>query len=50
MRLFKCETKGMTLELVDLPRSNWRVLPPKKLTVALTLAGIVITAVLWTVF
>ncbi len=49
MKLFKCDTKGMTFELVDLPRHNWRVLPPKKMTVALTLAGIVITAVLWAI-
>lgn len=47
MKLFKCDAAGMTFSIVDLPRKNWHVLPPRKWQMALTFAGIVITAVLW---
>lgn len=47
MKLFKCDTAKMTLTIVDIPRQNWRVMPPSKLAVTLTLAGIVITAIVW---
>lgn len=46
MRLFKCNAQ-MTLTLVELDRSSWKVLPPKRLTVALTLAAILIGALVW---
>lgn len=47
MKLFKCDTKRMTLTIVDLPRQNYRVLPPKPWQVALTLAVIVVGALAW---
>ncbi|MBE7474893.1 MAG: hypothetical protein HS114_37645 [Anaerolineales bacterium] len=40
MRVLSCSAK-MTLTLVDLPRSHYRLLPPRRWQVALTLAGIV---------
>jgi hypothetical protein len=49
MKLFKCDTQHLTLEIVDLPRSNWRHLGPRKWQVVLTLAVIVITALAWAV-
>lgn len=48
MRLLKCSA-SMTLTIVELPRQAGRVLPPKPWQVALTLAGIVVTAILWSV-
>lgn len=48
MRIFKCTSK-MTLEIVDLPRGNWSYSPPRKVEVALTLIGIVATAILWAI-
>lgn len=48
MKLFKCNAQ-MALKVVELPRRNWRVLPPKKWQIALTMAGIVIAAVVWAV-
>jgi hypothetical protein len=32
------------IEIIELPRSAWRVLPPNKWQVALTVAGIVVAA------
>lgn len=48
MKLFK-HSSQMTLTIVEVPRQSWRVLPPRKLEVALTLAGIVIAAIIWAV-
>lgn len=39
----------MILNIVDLPRSAYHVLPPRRWQVALTLAAIVLTAVTWAV-
>lgn len=47
MKLFRCDTQRMTFDLIDLPRRNWRVLPPGKWQIVLTVAGIVVTAILW---
>ncbi len=37
----------MILEVIDLPRDRWSYLPPAKWQIALTVAGIVATAILW---
>lgn len=47
MKLFKCNTQTMRLEVVELPRQNWKVVPPAKLTVIITLGVIVVTALVW---
>lgn len=47
MRLLKCSQATLTLEVIDLPRRSWRVLPPKRLAVVATVALIIVTAVLW---
>lgn len=47
MKLLNCTQAAMTVEIIDLPRRSWRVVPPSKLTVVLALAGIVATAILW---
>jgi hypothetical protein len=47
MRLLKCSQPSLTLEVVELPRQSWRVLPPRRWQIALTLAVIVVTAVVW---
>ena len=39
----------MILDIVDLPRTAYRYLPPNKWQVVITLAAIVVTAVLWSV-
>ena len=49
MKLFKCDTQHMTFNLVDLPRKNWHVLPPRRWQIALALAGVIVTAILWSV-
>lgn len=50
MSRYICLSHTVTLEIVDLPRSGWRYLPPRRWEVALTLAGIVLAAVAWGVF
>lgn len=47
MRLFKCDTQRMTFSIVDLPRRSWKVLPPKRWQIALTLAGVIVISILW---
>lgn len=47
MKLFKCTQAALTLEVIELPRQSWRVLPPHRWQVIATLAVIVVTAVLW---
>lgn len=49
MKLFKCTTQPLTFTLVDLPRHSWHVLPPRRLQVAVTLVGVIVTAILWAV-
>lgn len=44
-----CQTRTIRFDIVDLPRTSWRYTPPSKWQVALTVAGIVLTAVLWAV-
>ena len=39
----------MVIEIIDLPRSAYRILPPHRWQVALTLAAIVVTAIFWAV-
>lgn len=39
----------MILEIVDLPRTAYHYLPPRKWQVVITLAGIVATAILWSI-
>lgn len=48
MKLFKCSTR-MTLEVIDLPRKSYRILPPRPWQVALAVVGIVVTSILWAV-
>lgn len=48
MKLFKC-SHSFTVEVVDLPRHSWKVLPPAKWQVVLTVAGIVLAAVVWAI-
>lgn len=47
MRLFKCNTQTINLMVIDAPRHSWKVLPPKKWQVALTVASIILTAIVW---
>lgn len=47
MKLFKCDAAHMTFSIVDLPRRNWHVLPPRKWQIALTVATIIVGAILW---
>lgn len=58
MKLFNCNTQRIpqgdcqrlvTFTLVDLPRHSWHVIPPRRWQIALTLAGIVVTAIVWAV-
>ena len=49
MKLFKCDAAHMTFSIVDLPRKNWHVLPPCKWQIALTLAGVIMISILWSV-
>lgn len=37
------------VEIIDLPRNAWRVLPPARWQIAVTVAVIVITVVIWAV-
>ena len=39
----------MILDIIDLPRSAYTVLPPRRWQIALTLAAIAITALVWAV-
>jgi hypothetical protein len=39
----------MVVEIIDLPRDAYRILPPRRWQIALTLAVIVVTVILWTV-
>lgn len=47
MKLLKCTQATLTLEVVDLPRHSWKVLPPSKWQVVLTVVVIVVTALVW---
>lgn len=47
MKLLKCNQAALTLEVIDLPRAHWHIVPPGRVTVALTLAAIIVTAVVW---
>lgn len=50
MRLLKCTSQqAFAVEVVELDKSCWKVLPPRKWQIALTLALIVVTSVLWSV-
>lgn len=40
-------SRDFVLNIVDLPRNAYHVLPPRKWQVVITLAGIVATAILW---
>ena len=40
----------ITMNIIDLPRSHWRYLPPRKWQVITAVAGIVATSLLWGVF
>jgi hypothetical protein len=39
----------MTLDynVIDLPRSHWRLLPPSKKQVFITLAGVIVSAIIF---
>lgn len=39
----------MILDIIDLPRSAYTVLPPRRWQVALTMAAIVVVALVWAV-
>lgn len=39
----------MILDIIDLPRTAYHYLPPKRWQIALTVASIVVTVVLWSV-
>lgn len=47
MRLFNCDTQTINMTIVELPKTSWRIIGrrPSKLTVMMTLAGIVISAI-----
>lgn len=47
MRLFNCSAQTINMTIVDLPRPAWKVLPPRKWQVALTVVGIVLTALVF---
>lgn len=46
MKLFNC-SQAFTCEIIELPRSAYQVLPPRKWQIALTVAGIILAAVVW---
>lgn len=39
--------RGMTVEVIDLPRSAWCVLPPSRWQIALAVAVIAVTVIAW---
>lgn len=39
----------MILDIIDLPRSAYTILPPRRWQVALTMAAIVVSALIWAV-
>lgn len=39
----------MVVEIIDLPRSAYRILPPHRWQIALAVAAIVVTALVWAV-
>jgi len=45
--IFLSNAQTMTLTLVDLPRSNWRILPPRKWQVYLTILVILTITLTW---
>lgn len=47
MKLFKCDVKPFTIEIIELPRHSWRHLGPRKWQVVLTVAVILVGAILW---
>lgn len=47
MKFFRSDVQSMTFDLVELDRSHWRVMPPKRLAVIATIAIIIVSAVLW---
>jgi hypothetical protein len=47
MKLFRCTTPHITFDLIDLPRQSWRILPPRRWQVVLTMAAIVVAAIVW---
>lgn len=49
MKLFNCDVKQEVFEIIELPRSNWRHLGPRKWQVVLTVVVIVVGAILWSV-
>jgi hypothetical protein len=40
----------MIIEVIDLPRSCWRIVPPGRGRVVLTLAGVILTALAFGLF
>lgn len=49
MKLFNCNTRQATITMVDLPRTAYRHLPPKKWQVALAVVSIFVSSVLFAV-
>jgi hypothetical protein len=46
---FRCEAK-MILDIIDLPRTQYRILPDPKIQMVLVFAGILIVSIVWGVF
>jgi hypothetical protein len=49
MKLFRSNAKTIKMNIVELPRQSWSYLPPKKWQIALTVAVIIVSAVVWAV-
>jgi hypothetical protein len=47
MKLFNCNSKTISLKVIDLPRSHWRLIPPRKWQTVLTVVGIIAISILW---
>lgn len=47
---FFSTSKVIDYKIVELPKNCYKVMPPKRLQVALTLVGIILTAITWSLF
>lgn len=49
MKLFKSVSKTIDIKVVDLPRSHYKWMPPKKWQIALVIIGIIVTSFVWAI-
>lgn len=47
---FKCDTKTISMMVIDAPKGSWRVLPPKRLQIVLTVVSIIVVSLVWSLF